>query len=172
MAGGIGLALAALWAGVAPGQAPDGPARPEGRTDAALERAREQVRMLDDLYKNAVVAITQTYVEGQDIEPAIVVAKQVFAAMGAKGWHSARLVDATGSPVSEENAPANAFEEAAAKAIRAGQPYYEEIVGAGAGRTLRAATAVPVVMKKCAECHGGRKVGSVLGFIRYEIPVK
>ncbi|MHB1557485.1 MAG: hypothetical protein ACYC61_08400, partial [Isosphaeraceae bacterium] len=37
--------------------------------DPAVERAREQVKMLDDLYKNAVVSITKTYVDQQDGRP-------------------------------------------------------------------------------------------------------
>jgi hypothetical protein len=31
---------------------------------------------------------------------------------------------------------------------------------------------VPVVMAKCAECHTHKKVGEVLGFIRYDVPIK
>jgi hypothetical protein len=31
---------------------------------------------------------------------------------------------------------------------------------------------LPVVMEKCAECHGDRKLGEILGFLRYEVPVK
>jgi len=33
---------------------------------AAVERARKQVRMLDDLYKTAVVLITEHYVHEED----------------------------------------------------------------------------------------------------------
>ena len=36
----------------------------------ALERTRESIKMLDDLYKNAVVLITKTYVEQQADTPA------------------------------------------------------------------------------------------------------
>src|SRR5262249_54555430 len=66
----------------------------EPADEAAVVRAREQAKMLDELYKNAVVSITQKY-EGP---PAIKVAKDVFAAMEKSGWHRARLVDASGSP--------------------------------------------------------------------------
>jgi len=147
-------------------------AEAKGESDPALERAREQVKMLDDLYKTAVVSITDSYVDRQDKKPAIMIAKQVFAAMKKQGWHSARLVDATGDPFNDENAPANDFEKAAFKAIRAGKPYYEEVSGEGDARLLRAATVVPSVMQKCTECHVDTKVGEVLGFLRYEIKVK
>jgi hypothetical protein len=138
---------------------------PEG--DAELNRAREQVKMIDELYKNAVVSITNKY----NGPPAIKVAKDVFAAMEKNGWHKAKLVDATGAPQNEANLPQTAFEKRAVKAIRAGQPYYEEVSGEGLDRTLYAATIVPAVTGKCATCHGVNQ-GDLLGFIRYEMPVK
>ena len=140
--------------------------------DPALERTREQVKMLDDLYKNAVVSITKSYVNKQDDRPAAVIAKDVFGAMEKKGWHSARLVDATGDPMNEENEPKSEFEKEAARRIRAGETYLDRVVGEGKDRRLEAATVVPVVMKQCGACHGGRKVGDVLGFIRYDVPVR
>ena len=171
-----GLAALAVALGVTRGrearaQAPSAPAAatPE---DPALERAREQVQMLDDLYKSAVVSITKTYVSKQDDRPAIMIAKDVFAAMQKKGWHSARLVDATGDPLNDANAPRTEFEKEASRRINSGQPYYDRVVGEGKGRRLMAATVVPVVMAKCAECHENRKVGEVLGFLRYEVPIK
>lgn len=135
--------------------------------DPALERTREQVKMLDDLYKNAVVSVTNRY----DGPPAIKVAKDVFAAMEKKGWHKARLVDASGVPQNEANLPQTDFEKRAAEAIRGGKPYYEEVADSGRERTLRVATIVPAVAKKCATCHGVKE-GDLLGFIRYEVPIK
>jgi hypothetical protein len=140
--------------------------------DPAVDRAREQVRMLDDLYKTAVVSITKTYVNNQKDRPAIMIAKDVFGAMQKRGWHSARLVDATGEPLNDANAPRTDFEKEANRRIRSGEPYYDRVVGEGKDRKLLAATVVPVVMAKCAECHEGRKVGEVLGFLRYELPIK
>jgi hypothetical protein len=144
----------------------------EESADPALERTREQVKMLDDLYKNAVVSITKRYVANQDGKPAIMVAQDIFGAMQKQGWHSAKLVAATDEPLNEDNAPSTEFEKDAAKAINAGKPYFDRVVGEGKGRRLLAATVVPVVMKKCAECHINKKVGEVLGFIRYDLPIK
>src|ERR1035438_9339252 len=59
----------------------------KGPDGAALDRTREQVKMLDDLYKTAVVSITNSYVEGQSSVPAAMVAKDVFEAMKKKGYH-------------------------------------------------------------------------------------
>ena len=135
--------------------------------DPALERTREQVKMLDELYKNAVVSITNKY----NGPPAIKVAMDVFATMEKSGWHKAKLVDASGTPQNEANLPRTDFEKRAAAAMRAGKPYFEEVDGNGPGRKLYAATVVPAVTRKCATCHGVNK-GDLLGFIRYEILVK
>lgn len=135
--------------------------------DSALEATREQVKMLDELYKNAVVSITNKY----NGPPAIKVAMDVFAAMEKSGWHKAKLIDATGTPQNEANLPRTDFEKRAVAAIRAGKSYFEEVEGSGTERKLYAATVVPAVTQKCATCHAVNK-GDLLGFIRYEIPVK
>ena len=74
--------------------------------------------MLDDLYKTAIVFINDTYVDGPDSTAAGEVARELFSAMRAKGWHDARLIDGTGKPLNEENRPNAGFEAAAMKRIR------------------------------------------------------
>lgn len=145
-------------------------ARADEDPDPALKQAREQVKMLDSLYKNAVVSITKRYKDGP---PAIMVAKDVFGAMDKDGWHSARLVGVLDKDLllNESNAPKSEFEQRAAEQIKAGKPYYEEVLGEGNERRLAAATVVPAVLPRCASCHGVVE-GDLLGFIRYEIPVK
>jgi hypothetical protein len=172
LGGSACLAALAVAVGMPRGGAARADDKPTPAADPAVERAREQVKMLDDLYKNAVVSITKTYVDNQEDRPAIMIAKDIFGAMKKRGWHSARLVDATGDPLNDANAPKTDFEKEAFRRIRSGQPYYDRVVGEGKDRKLLAATVVPVVMAKCAECHEDRKVGEVLGFLRYEVPVK
>jgi len=135
--------------------------------EAALERTRAQARMLDDLFKVAVVDITNRY----DGPPAAKVAKTIFAAAKSKKYFDAKLLDVTGEPLNEANVPTDPFEKRAAEAIRAGKPAYEEVVGSGAERRLRIATVVPAVVKKCASCHGVKE-GELLGFLSYDIPVR
>jgi len=139
----------------------------ESKPDPAVDRARAQVKMIDSLYKTAVVSITNRY----DGPPAIKVAKDVFEAMKKEGWHDAKLVDASGEPQNEANLPQTEFEKRAAEVIKSGKPYYEEVSGSGTNRVFNAATVVPAVVKKCATCHG-MEVGDLLGFIRYELPIK
>jgi hypothetical protein len=146
-------------------------AEDKGPNPAAVERARQQVKMLDDLYKTAVVGITQTYVEQQADTPAAAVAAKVFDAMRMKGYHNARLVDASGKPKNKSNVAQTDFEKKAVTEIKGGKAYLEE-VGEKDGRPVfRAATLVPSVLKQCAICHGGKE-GKILGAIVYELPIK
>lgn len=168
------FALSAATVGQEPDRNPApkeaSPAAPAAKAneDPAVVAARRQVQMLDALYKNAVVSITERFQRGQ---PAIMVAKDVFQAMHDGKYHSARLVDATGSPLGEENEPDTDFEKRAAKAMQEGKDYLEEVVGEGKERKFLAATRVPAVHKRCAECHSVQE-GELLGFIRYEIPIE
>ena len=167
-----GLAAAAVLAILLSGRsvpAGDTAAAPD---KAAVERTRETVRMIDDLYKGAVVHITGTYVEAQESVPAAKVAKKVFAHMEKQGWHSARLIDATGKPLGEPNVAKTEFEKKAVEALKSGKPYFDEVGTKNGKPVLRAATVVPVVMKQCMACHEGRKMGDLLGAIVYEVPIK
>jgi hypothetical protein len=134
--------------------------------DPPMARARAQAKMLDDLFKVAVVDITNRY----DGPPAIKVAKAIFATAKDKKYFNAKLVDATGAPQNEANVPQDAFEKRAAKAMTEGKTYLEEVVGKGSARRLRVATVVPAVVQKCAKCHGVKQ-GDLLGFLSYDLPV-
>ncbi len=138
----------------------------------SLEQARREVRMLDDLYKTAIVYINEVYVEDADSVAAGETARDLFAAMRKKGWHDARLVDVTGEPLNEENVARDAFEKAAVAKILAGETYYDTVERDGDHEVLRAATLVPVVNDKCVICHPGNKVGDALGIVSYKLPLK
>jgi hypothetical protein len=140
-------------------------------TPAGVERARSTVKMLDDLYKTAVVSISKRYIEDQGGTPAALVAKDVFEAMHKKGWHSARLVDATGRPKNKENVAKTDFEKKAVEQMKSGKPYYEEVGDKDGKPVFRAATIVPAVMRQCASCHA-KKEGDLLGTIVYEVPIR
>jgi hypothetical protein len=143
----------------------------KGPDPAAVERARDQVKMLDDLYKTAVVGINDTYVEKQTDIPAAMVAVKVFEAMKKKGYHDARLIDVTGKPKNDDNVAKSEFEKKAVKEIAGGKAYYEEVGEKDGKPVFRAATLVPAVNKICASCHS-KKVGDPLGTIIYELPIK
>lgn len=143
--------------------------------DAALRRTRKQVQMLDDLYKGAVVLITENYVNSEKDVSAGMAAKKLFDVAKKKGWHEVRLLDATGNPYNEENSPKNGFEKKAIAKLLEGDSYYDEVVQKDGKKYLQAATIIPVVMKKCTMCHENYKSvpdGKAIGALSYLIPIE
>jgi len=145
------------------------------KQDLPLERARREVRLLDDMYKTSIVLITEHYVNTDDDLPAGEAFKLLFSAMQAKGWHEVRLIDATGEPLNDENDPKEGFETTAVKEIVGGKAIYDEVVtGKDGKRFLRAATAIPVVMDKCIMCHDNYAdlpKGKAIGMVGYKVPI-
>lgn len=130
--------------------------------------------MLDDIYKTAIVLVTEHYVHDDSDLPAGSAFKALFAGVEKKGWHSVRLVDATGEPYLEENTPKEGFEQRAIKELVAGKASFEEVITEGDKRFLLTATAIPVVMEKCIMCHENyRNVpkGQAIGALSYKVPV-
>ncbi|MCR4290511.1 MAG: DUF3365 domain-containing protein [Candidatus Scalindua sp.] len=136
-----------------------------------LNRAREKVQMLDDLYKTFIVLITAEYVNDPSVLPAATLIKRVFESMSKKGWHRARLLDATGTPFNPDNNPRDKFERDAITAMVSGESYFEKVEKVDGKDSLRAATRVRAVMKGCIACHPDKKVGDLLGAISYSIPM-
>ena len=151
-----------------------GAAEQNTSSDRELNRARREVRMLDDIYKNGIVAITTHYVTDEDMIPAGTAFKMVFAAAEKKGWHKVRLVDATGDPLEEENAPEDNFERSAMKKLVKGSGWVESIEIRKGTRHLRIATPIPVVMEKCVMCHDNYAdvpKGQAIGALTYTLPI-
>lgn len=150
-------------------------AAPAEPSPEAVERTRKTVRMLDDIYKTAVVLITEHYVHEETDLSAGSAAAALFSAIEEKGWHSARLVDATGQPYDEKNVAKDEFEKEAIEKIREGETYYEQITERDGKPVLRAFTAIPVVMDKCVMCHphyAHAEEGAAIGAIAYIIPIE
>ena len=145
-----------------------------GGGDEAVERTRKQTRMLDDLYKTAIVLITEHYVKG-DEPSAAVAGKLLWKEMKAKGHHEVRLIDATGTPIEASNVAVDDFEKGALKEILAGKASVDRVVEKDGKRFLRTATIVPVVMTKCVACHPHyAKVpkSQAIGALVYTLPVE
>ncbi len=145
----------------------------DSRNDPAVARTRKQIQMLDDLYKTAVVLITEHYVKDPSILSAATASKALFAAMKAKGWHEARLLgftDVLFNPA--ENLPQDDFEKSAQAKLLDGAASYEEVVKIKGKDTLRMATPVPVVMEQCVMCHANFKDRQgPIGAISYSVPL-
>ncbi len=143
--------------------------------DAAVARARREVQMLDDLYKTAVVLVTEHYVDDETDLGAGSAFRALFDAMREKEWHDARLVDATGQPYEQGNAPHEGFEADAIEQLLAGETFVEQVVEEDGQRYFLAATAVPVVMEKCIMCHSHYAdvpEGQAIGAISYRLLIE
>ncbi|MEX2185281.1 MAG: DUF3365 domain-containing protein [Pirellulales bacterium] len=142
----------------------------------AIARTRKQVKMLDDLYKTAVVLITTHYVNDEDDLAAGSAAVALFDAMKKKGWHEVRLLDATGQPIEDKNAPSDEFEKSAVAKLKNGETFVEQVIERDGKPYLRAATPIPVVLDKCIMCHEHYKdfkaKGQIIGALGYTLPIE
>ena len=121
--------------------------------DAAVARTRKQVLMLDDLYKTAIVLITENYVkEDSDLAAGAAVSEAVRgdAEEGPSRRPPARCHRR--AVQRQKRAPGD-FEKAAIAALKSGKPTYEQLTEQDGKRVLKLATPIPVVMKKCIMCH-------------------
>lgn len=145
------------------------------KADRPLERTRETVKMLDDVYKSAVVLITTHYVNEESDLAAGSAAIALFDAVKKKGWHEVRLLDASGEPIEDKNSPQDAFEKAAVAKLKAGEAWHEEVIKKDGQRYLRAATPIPVVLEKCTMCHDNYKNfknNEPIGALSYTIRIR
>jgi hypothetical protein len=143
--------------------------------DPAVVRTRKQMQVLDDIYKSAIVIITEHYVDETSDLAAGAAFQKLFDAVKQKGYHEVRLLDATGEPYEAKNLPKDDFEKAAVAALKAGKPSPEQIVEKDGKRYLRTATPIPVVMKKCVMCHPAYEkapAGQAIGALGYTIPIE
>lgn len=138
-----------------------------------VERTRKQAKMLDTLYKTAIVVVTEHYVTGEESLAAGDAFQAIFKAMKDNGFHEVRLLDATGQPYDSDNAPTAGFEKNAIKAILDGKAIYEELIKEGDKSFLMTATPIPVVMEKCVMCHSNYEgVKGPIGALGLKIPVE
>jgi hypothetical protein len=145
----------------------------DSQQEEAVARTRKQIQMLDDLYKTAVVLITQHYVNDPSTLSAATASKALFAAMKQKGWHEARLLGFTDILFNPgENTPRDEFEKTAKAKLLDGAASYEEVSKIDGRDYLRMATPVPVVMEKCVMCHANFKdKPGAIGAISYAVPL-
>ncbi|MFO1094673.1 MAG: DUF3365 domain-containing protein [Planctomycetaceae bacterium] len=173
--GGLTAAILTAVAVALPGA--DKPAaKPAPKADeAAVGRTRDTVKMLDNIYKNAVVLITETYVNKEDDVSAGTAAVELFKRVAKDGSHQVRLIDVTGQPYDEKNVAADDFDRAGVDRLKAGESYYDQVVEIDGKPQLRAMTAIPVVMEKCVMCHAhykSVKKGAAVGALTYTLPIK
>lgn len=174
----LGIAATALWGASIGVESATHAEQPESPTDVdeeALERTRQTVRMLDNIYKQTIVLITDKYVHDEDDFPAGSAAVLLFERISKTGSHQVRLLDATGDPYDAANVAKDDFEKQGIEHLKAGGGYYDQIVQKEGTNQLRAITPVPVVMEKCIMCHphyADVKEGEPIGAISYIVPIR
>jgi hypothetical protein len=137
-------------------------------SDARVDRTRKQLQMLDDLYKSAIVLITEHYVKDPSSLSAASASKALFEKVKEKGWQETKLLGFHDKLYNPANAPSDEFEKAAQKALTSGKTSYEQVVKMNGKEYLRYATPVPVVMEKCVMCHANFKDNkNVIGSLSY-----
>jgi hypothetical protein len=167
------LALAITGSALSPAHtAPNDPKEPDA---VALKRARREVRMLDDIYKTAIVLITDKYVKTRKDYPAGRAAIKWLRDVSEKGHPEVRLIDVSGEPYSPSNTARDAFEKEGVKQLRAGKGYFDRVEHKDGKSYLRAITAIPVVSEKCILCHDHYKLakkGEAVGALTYTVPIE
>jgi Protein of unknown function (DUF3365) len=113
--------------------------------------------MLDDLFRNMIVLVVETYVKKPGDVAAATAGKALWAAMKKSGWYDVRILGLTDVIGDQDDVPRDAFEQTAAKKLRAGEASYEEVSVKDGKRYLRVATGIPVVSENCVMCHANFK---------------
>lgn len=158
--------------GTAVAEPPAGQAPDASKPNPAVARARREVKLLDTIYKNAIVLITKHYVEEDSDLPAGQAFKVLFETVEKDGWHQVRLLDATGEALNDDNKPRDEFERQAIQAVLAEKPGYEQIETRDGKEYLRAATPLPMVMDKCVMCHENYRGKKTVGALSYTLPLE
>lgn len=151
------------------------PAAAQKPSKAAIERARKTTHMLDNVYKQTIVLVTDKYVHDEDDFPAGSAAVLLFKNISKSGSHQVRLIDATGEPYEPTNVAQDEFEKTGVKQLKAGAESHEKVVNKEGKPYLRTLTPVPVVMEKCIMCHAhyaDAKPGEPIGAISYTLPIE
>ena len=164
----LGLAITLTIGGVSSFAAE----KASGKPDAAVERTRQEVKMLDDLFKNMIVLVDGHYVKNPSDFPAATAAKALWAALKKDGWYDVRILGLTDVIGDQDDVPRDAFEQTAAKKLLAGDTSHEEVVETGGKRYLRVATGIPVVSDNCLMCHANFKGNKGnIGVLSYTVPL-
>jgi hypothetical protein len=141
------------------------PAAPPVRV--SLDEGRRMVRMMDDIYKAAVITTHRMYVQDPGTPAAVIWAKQVVREVHRKGWPEARILAAVERPLNPENYPADPFERQAIQAFRSGKPSFEKVEPG----SLRYATEIRIDDRTCLTCHVHNREGDLLGGVSYRVPL-
>ncbi|MGP0595106.1 methyl-accepting chemotaxis protein [Nitrospira sp. T9] len=95
--------------------------------------------------------------------------QEIGQELGVVGVYQARLV--SDQPMNPANAPKDTFEQKALERIKNGENSVSEIETINGVPTFRRASADVATVEACVSCHGGKKMGDVLGVLSLSIPI-
>ncbi len=95
--------------------------------------------------------------------------QEIGQELGVVGVYQARLV--SDQPMNPANAPKDTFEQKALERIKNGEKSVSEIETINGVPTFRRASADVATVEACVSCHGGKKLGDVLGVLSLSIPI-
>jgi methyl-accepting chemotaxis protein len=95
--------------------------------------------------------------------------REIGEILAQKGIFNARMVSA--EPINPANAPRDAFERDAMKAIMTGAESYARAEEVGGVMQFRRATPDKAVAAACIGCHTGKSIGDTLGLISVSLPM-
>jgi hypothetical protein len=165
LAAGASLTAFAFWNG-ATGNEKTAPEK-----ERELRRARRETKMLDTLYKTAIVSVTQTYVQDGSSTAAITTFQPVLKAMKEGKWHEVRLVDGLNDPINPDNSPKDAFEKRAIREMLAGKELVDSVEMVDGKEVLRTMTILPMALDKCVLCHENYRGKKIVGGVAYQVPI-
>ena len=151
----------------------DGSSAQTGKSerDKNVRSARRETKMLDTLYKTAIVSVTQTYVVDDSSTAAFTTFQPVVKAMKDGKWHEVRLVDGLGEPINPDNSPKDAFEKRAMQEILAGKDFVDEVEKIDGQEYLRTMTILPMALEKCVLCHENYRGKKIVGGVSFQVPL-
>ncbi|QDV57811.1 c-type heme family protein [Rosistilla oblonga] len=154
---------------------PNAPAQAPAPNAKAVQRSRQTVQTLDNIFKQTIVLVTDKYVNDDDDFAAGSAAVLLFKNISEGSDNTIRLIDATGDPYDSDNVAKDDFEKSGIKKLKAGAKTVDQVVVRDGKHYLRALTPVPVVMQKCVMCHAhyaDAKPGEPIGAISYTVPIQ
>ncbi|WP_417736607.1 c-type heme family protein [Rosistilla oblonga] len=154
---------------------PTAPAQDPAPNAKAVQRSRQTVQTLDNIFKQTIVLVTDKYVNDDDDFAAGSAAVLLFKNISEGSENAIRLIDATGDPYDSDNVAKDDFEKSGIKKLKAGAKTVDQVVVRDGKHYLRALTPVPVVMQKCVMCHAhyaDAKPSEPIGAISYTVPIQ
>ena len=132
--------------------------------------AKHYVQKLKGSKRGDEIIVTKDHVDNPQAIPLPATAtREISEELSKTGLFNSHLLSAT--PLNPANAPKDAFDAEALKAIMSGADSFSRVEETGGIPTFRRASADKATTTACIGCHAGKQVGDVLGVLSVSIPM-